>query len=65
MLFDPAVQPARLLLLLLRQLLGRPHQGLDALDHRVEKGNDAPDEGPAQDGVPLLDEPELLHLGDQ
>ena len=63
-LFDPEVDLARLLLLVLGQQVGRIGQRLHALDHRVEKHDDAADERPAEDRVLFLDQVQLLDLLD-
>ena len=62
MIGDPLVNLIRLLLLLLGDEAGGIGQGLHALDHGVQKDGAAPDEGPAQDGVLLLIQLQLLHL---
>ena len=59
---QPLFKLGRLAHLVLRVKVRRIHQGLDPLDHGVQKIHRAPDEGPAQNGVPLLDEVQLLHL---
>ena len=48
--------------LFLRVEVGGVHQGLHTVDHGGQEVDRAPDQGPAQDGVPVLDEPQLLHL---
>ena len=63
-LFDPEIDLAGLLLLVLGQQVGRIGQRLHALDHRVEKHDDAADERPAEDRVLFLDQVQLLDLLD-
>ena len=59
---NPLINFIRFLLLLLRDEAGGIGQGLHALDHGVQKDGAAPDEGPAQNGVLLLIQLQLLHL---
>ena len=48
--------------LLLRVEFRGVHQGLHAVDHGGQEVYRPPDQGPAQDGIAVLDEPQLLHL---
>ena len=62
LLLQPEVELGRLLLFLLGQEAGGVGERAHALYHRIGKDNDAADEGPAEHGVLVLDELELLHL---
>ncbi len=48
--------------LLLRIEVRGVHQRLHAVDHGGEEVDGASDQGPAQNRMPVLDEPQLLHL---
>ena len=62
MLFQPQVEFAGLGGLVVGVELGRVHQGLDAADHGGQEIHRAPHQGPAQDGIAVLDEFQVLHL---
>ena len=63
LVLQPGLKLRRLhFLLVLRVELGGVHQCLHALDHRVQKIHRAPDERHAQDGMPFLDEMQLLNF---
>ena len=58
---QPLLKPGGLLHAgFLRVVVGREHQGLDALDHAVQERHAAPDQGQAQNRVLIPDELELL-----
>ena len=62
---EPAVELRRLRLLQLGEVVRREHERLDAADHRVHKRDRTADDRPAEDGVLVLDEVQLLHLAHQ
>ena len=64
-LFQPPVQLAGLGVLLVGKVVCGEHQRLDAGDHGAEKGDGAAEDGDPQNGVFVLDESPLRHLGDQ
>ena len=65
MLFQPQVEFGGLGGLVIREIIRREHQRLDPLDHGIQKGHHAPDNGQAQDGVLVPHQLQLLHLGHQ
>ena len=64
-LLQPLIQLGGLDVFVLGVIVGGEHQGLDAPDHGVQKRDGPPDDGPAQNGVLVLDQGQLLHLGHQ
>ena len=66
LLVQPAFKSGGLLCsCLLGEVVGGEHESLDALDHAVEKGDAAPNQGQPQNGIPVFDESQFLFLDDQ
>ena len=65
MLFNPLVELVRFALLLERNKGGRIGQRLHALDERGKEDRAAADQRPAEYGIAILDEPELLCFFDK
>ena len=64
-LLQPLIQLGGLDVFVLGVIVGGEHQGLDAPDHGVQKRDGPPEDGPAQNGILILDQGQLLHLGHQ
>ena len=64
-LLQPLIQLGGLGIFIVGIVIGGEHQGLDAPDHGVQKRDGPPNDGPAQDGVLVLDQGQLLHPGHQ
>ena len=65
MLLQPQVELGGFGHLLIGEIVCREHQGLDALDHGIQKGHHAPDDGQTQHRVFVPHQLQLLHLGHQ